>query len=70
MIDCVKVQPNLFIVNLATIGAFLDLFGADFGVGVRLKKNFEHDPNTNTSSEGRIENKNMGLYFYTINHAI
>ena len=38
MIDCVKVQPHLFIVNLATIGAFLDLFGADFGVGVRLKK--------------------------------
>ena len=38
MIDYVKVQPHLFIVNLATIGAFLDLFGADFGVGVRLKK--------------------------------
>ena len=41
MIDCVKVQPHLLIVNLATIGAFLDLFGADFGVGVRLKKSWD-----------------------------
>ena len=36
MIDCVKVQPYLFVFNLATIGAFLALFGpfgAVFGLG-------------------------------------
>ena len=27
MIDCVKVQPHLFVSNLATIGAFLALLG-------------------------------------------
>ena len=34
------------------------------------KKVFEPDPNQKKSPKGRIKNKNMGLYFHKINHAV
>ena len=40
MVDSVKVQPPLFVFNLATIRAFLDPFKAIFEVGVRSKNFF------------------------------
>ena len=44
IIDCVKLQPNLFVFNLATIKACFALFGpfrAIFGVGVKFKNFFK-----------------------------
>ena len=42
MVDCVRVQPHLFVFNSTTIGAFFALFlpFSIFGVGVRFKTFF------------------------------